>query len=227
MYNQLEVILDYKFKNIGLLEQAFMHTSLINELKRNIVNSNERLEFLGDAVLQIVVSNYLYKEYPNMLEGDLSKLRASLVCEGSFAEIARELQLGNFIKMSKGEMMTKGFERDSILADAFEAVIGALYLDAGIEEATCVVLKLLIPKITKDKIGLKNWDFKTRLQEMIQSRSQVPVVYKIVSDTGPDHNKVFTAEVSHNGEFLGRGEGRTKKEAEQSAAKIAIDKIKK
>ncbi len=229
MYKQLEKELKYTFKNEQNLRQAFTHISLVNERKRNVIESNERLEFLGDAVLQIVVSEMLYKKYPNMLEGDLSKLRASLVCEGSFAEVARELNLNKYIKMSKGEMLAKGFERDSILADAFEAIIGAIFLDSGSDiEVMKVIIKALIgPKITEDKVNLKNWDYKTKLQEVIQSYSQIPVKYTIISDEGPDHNKTFVSEVHHDGVFLGKGMGKTKKEAEQNAAKEAIKAIEK
>ncbi len=227
MFKQLEKELKYTFKNELNIRQAFTHISLVNERKRNVIDSNERLEFLGDAVLQIVVSEMLYKKYPNMLEGDLSKLRASLVCEGSFAEIARELKLNKYIKMSKGEMLAKGFERDSILADAFEALIGAIFLDAGsdIEVMKIIIRELISPKITEDKVKLKNWDFKTKLQEVVQAYSQVPIKYTIISDEGPDHNKTFVSEVHHNGEFLGKGQGKTKKEAEQNAAKEAINKL--
>ncbi len=227
MYKQLEKELNYTFKNEINIRQAFTHISLVNERKRNVIESNERLEFLGDAVLQIVVSEMLYKKYPNMLEGDLSKLRASLVCEGSFAEVARELMLNKYIKMSKGEMLARGFERDSILADAFEALIGAIFLDSGsdIEVMKIIIRALIGPKITEDKVKLKNWDYKTKLQEVIQSYSQVPVKYTIISDEGPDHNKTFVSEVHHNGEFLGKGKGKTKKEAEQNAASKALLKL--
>ncbi len=228
MFKKLEESLNYTFKNKKLCAQAFCHISLVNEQKRDVIDSNERLEFLGDAVLQIVVSELLYKKYPKMLEGDLSKLRASLVCEDSFAEIAKELQLDRYIKMSRGEMLAKGFERESILADAFEAIVGAVFLDSGadINIAKKVIVKIIEPKITKDKISLKNWDYKTRLQEVVQAYSQVPVVYTIVSDEGPDHAKTFVAEVHHDSKFLGTGEGKTKKEAEQSAAKEALKKLK-
>ncbi len=225
MYKKLEDKLKYKFKDITILEQAFFHTSLVNEKKMDAIASNERLEFLGDAVLQIVVSELLYKKYPNMLEGDLSKLRASLVCEQAFAENARELELDKHIKMSKGETIAKGYERESTLADAFEAVIGAIFLDSSIETVKPIVINIVEPKITKDKVSLKNWDYKTKLQEIIQSYSKIPLVYKIVNEEGPDHAKTFVAEVSHDGEFLGNGTGRTKKEAEQNAAKVAIDKV--
>ncbi len=227
MYKNLENSLEYTFSNKKLITQAFQHISLVNEQKKAVIDSNERLEFLGDAVLQIVVSEMLYKKYPKMLEGDLSKLRASLVCEGSFAEIARELFLDKYIKMSKGEMLAKGFQRDSILADAFEAVIGAVFLDSGsdINVAKVVVTKIIEPKITNDKISLKNWDYKTKLQEVVQAYSQVPIVYSIISDNGPDHAKTFVAEVRHEDKFLGTGKGRTKKEAEQNSAKEALNKL--
>ncbi len=227
MYKNLEKKLNYKFKDINILEQAFFHTSLVNERKMDAIASNERLEFLGDAVLQIVVSELLYKKYPKMLEGDLSKLRASLVCEQAFAENARELSLEKYIKMSKGETSAKGYERESTLADAFEAVIGAIFLDSSIEEVKPIIVSIIEPKITKDKASLKNWDYKTKLQEIIQSYSKTPLVYKIINEEGPDHAKTFVAEVSHNDEFLGKGIGRTKKEAEQNAAKEAIDKVSK
>lgn len=225
MYSTLEKQLHYEFINKALITQAFRHISLVNEQRRNVIDSNERLEFLGDAVLQIVVSELLYKKYPKMLEGDLSKLRASLVCEGSFSEIARELNLNKYIKMSRGEMLAKGFERESILADAFEAVIGAIFLDSDIDTAKKVIISLIEPKITNDKISLKNWDYKTRLQEVIQSYSQVPLKYIIVSDEGPDHDKTFEAEVHHDNKFLGSGTGRTKKEAEQNSAHEALKKL--
>lgn len=227
MYTTLEKQLKYKFTDKALITQAFRHISLVNEQRRNVIDSNERLEFLGDAVLQIVVSELLYKKYPKMLEGDLSKLRASLVCESSFAEIARELSLNKYIKMSRGEMLANGFDRDSILADAFEALIGAIFLDSDINTVKKVIISLIEPKITKDKISLKNWDYKTRLQEVIQSYSQVPLKYCIVSDEGPDHDKTFIAEVEHDNKFLGRGIGRTKKEAEQNAAHQALRKLNK
>ncbi len=228
MFKKLENSLKYTFNDKKIISQAFNHISLVNEQKKAVIDSNERLEFLGDAVLQIVVSEMLYKKYPKMLEGDLSKLRASLVCEGSFAEIAKELELEKYIKMSKGEMLAKGFERESILADAFEAVIGAVFLDSGsdIDEAKKVITRIIEPKITKDKISLKNWDYKTKLQEVVQAYSQVPLVYKIVRDDGPDHAKTFVAEVSHDNKFLGTGEGKTKKEAEQNAAKEALSELK-
>ncbi len=227
MYKQLEKELNYTFKNEINIRQAFTHISLVNERKRNVIECNERLEFLGDAVLQIVVSEMLYKKYPNMLEGDLSKLRASLVCESSFAEVARELNLNKYIKMSKGEMLAKGYERDSILADAFEALIGAVFIDSGsdIDVMKVLIRTLIGPKITEDKVKLKNWDYKTKLQEVIQSYSQVPVKYNIISDEGPDHNKTFVSEVHHDGKFLGKGTGKTKKEAEQNAASKALIKL--
>ncbi len=227
MFENLEKGLKYTFKNKKIITQAFYHISLVNEQKKAVIDSNERLEFLGDAVLQIVVSEMLYKKYPKMLEGDLSKLRASLVCEGSFAEIAREFSLDKYIKMSKGEMLAKGFERESILADAFEAVIGAVFLDSGsdINIAKKVITRIIEPKITTDKISMKNWDYKTKLQEVVQAYSQIPLVYSIVSDDGPDHDKTFVAEVSHENKFLGTGEGKTKKEAEQNSAKEALRKL--
>lgn len=228
MYSELEKKLGYSFVNKEIIMQAFKHISLVNEEKKDVIGSNERLEFLGDAVLEIVVSELLYKKYPKMLEGDLSKLRASLVCESSFAIIARELNLNKYIKMSKGEMLGKGYERDSILADAFEAVIGALFLDCNgdIAIAKGVIIKLIEPKITEEKTSLENWDYKTKLQEVIQSYSQVPLEYKIVRAEGPDHDKTFVVDVYHENRFLGSGEGKTKKDAQQKAAKFAIDKLK-
>lgn len=227
MYKELENKIGYVFEDKKILKQAFMHISLVNEEKNNVIGSNERLEFLGDAVVEIVVSELLYKKYPNMLEGDLSKLRASLVCEESFAIIAKELKLNNYIKMSKGEMLGKGYERDSILADAFEAVLGAMFLDCNgdLYIAKRVIVNLIEPKITKEKLTLENWDYKTRLQEIIQAESQIPVKYSILKADGPDHDKTFVAEVKHNNVFLGEGKGKTKKEAQQNAAKSAIKKL--
>ena len=208
----------YTFKNKNLLKQAFTHSSYANEIKSEVVCSNERLEFLGDAVLEIVISEFLFYSFPEMPEGELTRFRASIVCEPNLVQKARELELGDNLLLSRGEEYTGGRNRESILADVFESVVGALYLDGGYDCAKNFVLRFLIADINKMQEAFKTSDYKTYLQEIVQRTSKIPVSYKIIGETGPDHNKQFIAQAAHNNRILGQGRGRSKKEAEQNAA---------
>lgn len=219
--DSLETKLNYKFKNIGLLENALVHSSYANEMK-GAMHSNERLEFLGDSVLSIIVSEHIYKKYPDMPEGELTRLRASLVCEKSLCAFSRELCIGDYLKLGKGEDKNGGRERDSILADAFEAVLAAIYLDVGMDAArkhvTATVLRDLKHHCDEDAFK----DYKTNLQEIIQRNPEENVTYVLISESGPDHDKSFTVEVRLNSNTIGSGVGKSKKQAEQMAAKQAL-----
>ncbi|EPZ60069.1 ribonuclease III [[Clostridium] sordellii ATCC 9714] len=199
------------------------HSSYSNENKSYAFN--ERLEFLGDSVLGIVVSDFLFKNETELPEGELTKLRANIVCEESLSDVAKHLNLGKHILLGRGEEATGGRDRVSILADAFEAVIAAIYLDGGIEPAKTFVLKNM-EEIIEDSIkGRIFRDYKTHLQEVVQSQGESNIVYNLVEEIGPDHNKRFVMEVRLNDESLGKGEGKSKKEAEQSAAKQALRRM--
>ncbi len=217
---ELEKILGYSFKNKELLRQALSHSSYANERKLH-GGSNERLEFLGDSVLSIVVSDYLYKNI-NVAEGELTKLRASLVCEKSLHIFAKEIDLGKYLLLGKGEENTGGRERPSILADAFEAVIAAIYLDGGMEAASRHILRFMPNDICSTKKPVFS-DFKTVLQEVVQKNPEEKVEYVLIGEEGPDHNKRFVVEVCLNSQVIGKGKGRSKKEAEQLAAKEALE----
>ena len=216
----LEENLRYEFKNKKLLINALTHSSYANEA-RDGVSSNERLEFLGDSVLSIVVSEYIYKEFNNLPEGELTKLRASLVCEKSLCQFSRELELGKYLRLGKGEDKGGGRERDSILADAFEAVLAAMYLDGGFNVAKNHVMRFIKNELkhTDDEVFK---DYKTALQEIIQKHPEESVPYILTKETGPDHDKVFEVEVRLNSNTIGKGIGKNKKQAEQSAAKEAL-----
>ena len=216
----LEENLRYEFKNKKLLINALTHSSYANEA-RDGVSSNERLEFLGDSVLSIVVSEYIYKEFNNLPEGELTKLRASLVCEKSLCQFSRELDLGKYLRLGKGEDKGGGRERDSILADAFEAVLAAMYLDGGFNVAKNHVMRFIKNELkhTDDEVFK---DYKTALQEIIQKNPEEFVTYILTKESGPDHDKVFEVEVRLNSNTIGKGIGKNKKQAEQSAAKEAL-----
>ena len=216
----LEENLRYEFKNKKLLINALTHSSYANEA-RDGVSSNERLEFLGDSVLSIVVSEYIYKEFNNLPEGELTKLRASLVCEKSLCQFSRELDLGKYLRLGKGEDKGGGRERDSILADAFEAVLAAMYLDGGFNVAKNHVMRFIKDELkhTDDEVFK---DYKTALQEIKQKNPEESVTYILTKETGPDHDKVFEVEVRLNSNTIGKGIGKNKKQAEQSAAKEAL-----
>ena len=217
----LEQKLNYKFNNKKLLQNALTHSSYANEV-RNGITSNERLEFLGDSVLSIIVAEYLFLHYKSIPEGELTKLRASLVCEKTLCKFSMELELGKFLKLGKGEDKGGGRERDSILADAFEALLAAIYLDGGMEVATKHVLRFVIPEI-EDKNQHTFNDYKTALQEIIQRNPEEYVTYVLKGESGPDHDKVFEVEVHLNSNVIGRGKGKNKKQAEQMAAKQALE----
>lgn len=216
----LEKNLNYQFNNKELLLNALTHSSYANEARRGIT-SNERLEFLGDSVLSVIVADYLYKNFSSLPEGELTKLRASLVCEKSLCSFSRELQIGKFLRLGKGEEKNGGKERDSILADAFEAVLAAMYLDGGMEVARKHVMRFILDELkhTDDEVFK---DYKTALQEIIQRNPEESVSYFLTDEKGPDHDKVFTVEVRLNSNVIGTGKGKSKKQAEQMAAKQAL-----
>ncbi len=217
----LEKKLGYKFNNSGLLKNALAHSSYANEV-RNGQTSNERLEFLGDSVLSVIVADYLFSNFKNIPEGELTKLRASLVCEKSLCAFSREFDLGDFLLLGKGEEKNGGRERDSILADAFEAVLAAIYLDGGMDEARKFVLRFVEEELYhKHEEAFK--DYKTALQEIIQRNPEESVTYILKGESGPDHNKVFEVEVHLNSNVIGVGKGKNKKQAEQMAAKQALE----
>ena len=211
---EFENEIQYEFKNPKLLEEALIHSSYANEHKNSGLKCNERLEFLGDAVLSIVVSDYIFKNCPDLPEGELTKLRASLVCEKSLHRFAQKIDLGKYLKLSRGEQHNGGASRPSILADAFEAVIAAIYIDSGI-------MRFVEPEIKNHKPSSFK-DYKTTLQEIIQKNPGEKLEYVLVQESGPDHNKHFVMEVHLNSNVLGRGGGRSKKEAEQQAAREAL-----
>lgn len=217
----LENELGYSFSKPERLTTALTHSSYANESKKNL-SSNERLEFLGDSVLGVVVSDYLFKHYAHLAEGELTKLRASLVCEKSLSEFAKSINLGNYLLLGKGEQITGGAGRPSILADAFEAVIAAIYLDGGIESARTFIMRFIEPAVLSHKPKAFR-DYKTALQEIIQQNPEEKLDYILVGESGPDHDKRFTVEVHINANVIGKGSGRTKKDAEQHAAHEALE----
>lgn len=212
----------YQFKNPALLNEALTHSSYANEHKSQHIKYNERLEFLGDSVLSIVVSDYIYKNCPELPEGELTKLRASLVCEKSLYEFAKKIDLGKYLVLSKGERNNGGADRPSILSDAFEALIAAIYIDGGLAPASNHILNFVIPAIKNSKKKKIN-DYKTTLQEIIQKNPGEKLEYVLVKESGPDHNKHFVVEVHLNSNVIGKGGGRSKKEAEQQAAREALE----
>lgn len=212
---ELQQSIGYEFKQEALLRQALTHSSYAHEKNLKELMDNERLEFLGDAVLEVVSSEFLFKNHPEMNEGQMTKLRASLVCEQSLAACARQLELGSFLLLGNGEDLTGGRERDSILSDAWEAVIGAMYLDGGFTSAKEFILKYVLQDIEHKKLF---YDSKTMLQELIQNKYKQTLHYVMLSEEGPDHNKVFTVQAYMDNTPLMTGKGRTKKAAEQNAA---------
>lgn len=216
---ELEAALNYKFNDLSLLKLALTHKSVS---KGTYPENNERLEFLGDAVLQIIVSDYLYHTYPKLAEGQLAKIRALLVSQPTLADKARDLGLNNYLKVGKGEERTHARERDSLLCDTYEAVLGAVYLDSDIN----TVKPLIINNLDEwDKEQLLIIDAKSTLQEHLQQSAQTTPTYKLAEESGPDHEKQFVVEVSFGNQVLGRGIGRSKKEAAQNAAREALQKL--
>lgn len=218
---ELENAIGYSFQNPELLTEALTHSSFAHEQHKNM-KYNERLEFLGDAVLSIVVSDYIYQHCPELPEGELTKLRASLVCEKSLFDFAKVINLGDYLRLSNGERRNGGAKRPSIVSDAFEALIAAIYLDGGMEPARQHILRFVIPEIEQHK-NHSFKDYKTALQEIIQKNPGEKLEYKLVGSSGPDHNKHFKVEVCLNSNVIGRGGGRSKKEAEQQAAREALE----
>ena len=222
---QLEEKLGYRFKNAALLKNALTHSSYANENREEGVPSNERLEFLGDSVLGFVAAKHLYAVEPSMPEGKMTRLRAELVCEHSLYGVAKELELGEYLRMGHGEEKNGGRQRASILADATEAVIAAIFLDGGIAPAASFIERMVLsPEAVKAHHAS---DYKTELQELVQRKPDQQLRYTDAGESGPDHDKVFLSEVSLNGEVIGRGSGRTKKEAEQAAACQALERLNK
>lgn len=220
----LEAKLGYAFHDRRLLENALMHSSYANENRARGYTSNERLEFLGDSVLGMVTATRLYHLYPDMPEGKMSRLRAELVCEQSLHAVALELNLGDYIRLGHGEARNGGRERPSILADAVEAVIAAMYLDGGLEPARRFIFDHILTGLAEGQMHHVT-DYKTDLQERVQRKPGQTLEYTLISESGPDHKKTFTMSVLLNGQEIGQGSGRTKKEAEQAAAKCALERI--
>lgn len=217
----LEKNIGYTFHDIGLLKNALTHSSYANESKKSS-GSNERLEFLGDSVLGYVVADYLFRNCPHLPEGDLTKTRAALVCEKACCGFSRQLEVGKYLLLSHGEQNSGGNARPSILADAFEAIIAAIYLDGGMEEARAFILRFVKPMIqTARPKPFK--DYKTMLQEIIQKNPEESLEYVLTGESGPDHDKHFSVEVHLNSNVIGKGGGRSKKEAEQQAAREALE----
>lgn len=218
---EIENIIGYKFKNKSLLDLALTHSSYVQ--KSNELN-NERLEFLGDAVLELSVSEFLYKNYKDMSEGELSRFRSKIVCETSLALIAKKNRIGNYLKLSRGEETSGGRNKNSILSDAMEAIFGAVFIDSNFSKAKAVVFNLL--NSTKGILDKNNIiDPKSHLQELLQEKSAQPIIYKIIDESGPAHKKTYVSQVSHEGKILGHGSGHTKKDSEQQAALQAIKNL--
>ena len=220
-FKDLEEKLQYHFQNPQYLITAMTHSSYANEVKSG-GHSNERLEFLGDSVLSIVVADYLFKHCPNLPEGELTKNRAALVCEKALCGFSRQLGLGEYLLLSRGEQNSGGRQRSSILADAFEALIAAIYLDAGLEKAREFILRFVLPVLQTSRPKAFK-DYKTSLQEIIQQNPEEQLEYVLIGESGPDHDKHFTVEVCLNSNVIGKGGGRSKKEAEQQAAREALE----
>lgn len=216
----LEDSLNYSFKNKDLLINALTHSSYANEI-RDPNASNERLEFLGDSVLSVIVANYIYNQFPEKPEGELTKLRASLVCEKSLCSYSKILKIGEYLRLGKGEDLNGGRNRPSILADAFEAVLAAMYIDGGLEVARKHVMRFVLDELKHTEAEVFK-DYKTSLQEVIQQNPEEQLTYVLTGESGPDHDKSFTVEVHLNSNVIGIGTGKNKKQAEQAAAKQAL-----
>ena len=223
MIKDLENAIGYRFKNIQLLQNALTHSSYANERWHNSLLSNERLEFLGDSVLGMLVAEYLYRNFPDRPEGELTRMRADMVCEQTLAAAANKIGIGEHLLLGHGEERFGGRTRNSILADAMESVIAACFLDGGLNAALTVVQKFILVEVPVTR--LHNVDYKTRLQELVQQKKNQVLSYSLVGESGPDHDKQFLVEVRLNGDVVGSGSGSSKKRAEQSAAASAIEKL--
>ena len=222
IFDNLEKSIGYVFKDKKLLKNALVHKSYAYE---NQIESNEKLEFLGDSILEFISSKYLYNKFPKLSEGEMTKVRASIVCEESLYEVAKKHNFSDFLLVGKSEIKNHGNLRTAIMADSVEAIIAAIYFDSGLEEAEKFIIENLkdAAEIASKNVGQK--DYKTVLQEKLQENGEVQIEYKIINEEGPDHDKLFTAQVSFNGKVLAKGIGKSKKSAEMEAAKIALEKI--
>jgi ribonuclease-3 len=225
-WNDCQKDLGISFHRESLLEQAFVHLSYLNEYPGFARPSNERLEFLGDAILNFVVTEKLYEEFPQLSEGELTEIRAALVCRDTLAELASSLKLGDWLLLGRGEETNGGRAKENNLANAMEALIGALYLDQGIAKARRFILRQIKPELEKIKAGKITPNYKALVQELIQGQKKPTPVYRLVEATGPDHSKQFTAEILVEGEALGKGVGKSKKVAESQAARAAWEKLR-
>ena len=223
MIKDLEAAIGYRFKNITLLQNALAHSSYANERWHNSLKSNERLEFLGDSILGMVVAEYLYRNFPERPEGELTRMRADMVCEQALAAVANRIGLGNHLLLGNGEEQGGGRNRNSILADAVESVIAASFLDGGMDAARSFIDRFILVDVPVTK--LHNADYKTALQELIQQKKNQVLSYVLVGQSGPDHDKKFLVEVSLNDQVIGKGTGSSKKRAEQEAAHGALETL--
>ncbi len=223
MIKDLETAIGYQFKNISLLQNALAHSSYANERWHDSLKSNERLEFLGDSILGMLVADHLYRTFPDRPEGELTRMRADMVCERTLAKVADGLNLGQHLLLGKGEDSGGGRTRNSILADAVESVIAACYLDGGMDAAVQFVQKFVLVNVPLTR--MQNVDYKTALQERVQQKKNQVLAYKLIGESGPDHDKSFTVELTLNGKVVGVGTGSSKKRAEQDAARVAMETI--
>jgi len=223
MIKDLEKAIGYRFRNIALLQNALTHSSYANERWHNSLLSNERLEFLGDSILGMLVAEYLFRTFPDRPEGELTRMRADMVCEKTLAAAANRIGLGAHLLLGHGEEQGGGRSRESILADAVESVIAACFLDGGLEASLKFVQQFILVEVPVTK--LHNADYKTALQELVQQKKNQVLSYALVGQSGPDHDKQFDVEVMLNGTVVGKGSGRSKKRAEQDAARTAIEKL--
>lgn len=223
MIKDLEIAIGYRFQNITLLQNALSHSSYANERWHDSLKSNERLEFLGDSILGMVTAEYLYRNFPQRPEGELTRMRADMVCERALASVAERIELGKHLLLGHGEEAGGGRNRDSILADAVESVIAACFLDGGMEAARNFINTFVLTEVPVQK--LRNADYKTALQELVQQKKNQALSYVLVGESGPDHDKQFQVEVKLNGRVVGTGVGKSKKRAEQMAAQAAIEAL--
>ena len=223
MIKDLEEAIGYKFHNIALLQNALTHSSYANERWHNSLMSNERLEFLGDSILGMVVAEFLYRNFPDRPEGELPRMRADMVCEKTLASVANRIDLGRHLLLGNGEEQGGGRSRNSILADAVESVIAASFLDGGMEAARQLIQQFILVEVPVTK--LHNVDYKTALQELVQQKKNQVLSYTLVGESGPDHDKRFDVEVKLNGKVVGIGSGSSKKRAEQMSARAAIEAL--
>ena len=223
MIKDLETAIGYRFRNITLLQNALAHSSYANERWHDSLKSNERLEFLGDSILGMVVAEHLYRNYPDRPEGELTRMRADMVCENALAAIAGRIELGQHLLLGHGEEQTGGRTRNSILADAVESVIAACFLDGGMDAARGFIERFVLTDVPVRK--LRNADYKTALQELVQQKKNQQLTYKLTGESGPDHDKQFQVAVLLNGNTVGTGSGSSKKRAEQDAARAAMENL--